>query len=170
MRRGIYRRLGRDIRLGRSSRFICGAALRIGADFLLSRAGLAVSPAGSQRVHVWRWELPVTLAYRFRMRARPFARAGIALNRVFDISGANECARGPFGEQFYCVDGAPLAELRHRGTYGPVIGGGLRFRFKGIRLEPEVRVTRWIDRNFGVRDSALRSNLNQLDALMSVVF
>ena len=145
-----------------------GAA--IGADFLLSRAGLAGETARAHGVHVWRWELPVTLAYRFRMRARPFARAGIALNRMFGISGANECARGPFGEQFYCVDGAPLAELRHRGTYGPVIGGGLRFRFKGIRLEPEMRVTRWIDRNFGVRDSALRSNLNQLDALMSVVF
>lgn len=29
---------------------------------------------------------------------RPFVRAGIALNRVFHISSASECGRGPFAD------------------------------------------------------------------------
>ena len=142
----------------------------LGADFLLHHAGLAVSPAGSRRAGVWRWEMPMTFIYRFGAPARPFVRTGVSLNRVFDISGATECGRGPFGEQFYCLEGSSLAELRHRGTSGFVVGGGVRFKFKRLWLEPEVRLTRWVDRNFGVRDSAVRSNLNQIGLLAGVVF
>jgi hypothetical protein len=145
-----------------------GAAF--GADFLLQRTDLAVLLAGSQHVRVWRWETPLTLTYRFRPPRRPFLRIGVSLNRVFDISGATECARGPFGEQFYCIGGSPIAELRHRGTFGFVGGGGLRFPLKKVHLEPEVRLTHWIDRNIGVRGSAVRSNLNQVEFLMGAVF
>jgi hypothetical protein len=95
---------------------------------------------------------------------------GISFNRVFDVSGATKCARGPFGEQFYCLNGAQIAELRHRGTLGFVVGGGMRFKFRNLWLEPEVRLTHWIDRNFGVRDSAVRSNLNRMGLLMGVIF
>ncbi len=141
-----------------------------GADFLLHHAGLALSPQGSPRAGIWRWELPMTLIYRFRAPVQPFVRAGVSLNRVFDISGATECARGPSGERFYCLEGLPLAELRHRGTSGPVIGGGLRFKLKNLRLDPELRLTRWIDRNVGVRDSPVRSNLTQIGFLLGLVF
>ena len=92
------------------------------------------------------------------------------MNRVFDTGAAVVCGRGAFGEQFYCVNGSPLAELRHRGTFGPIIGGGLRFRFKRMRLETEVRLTRWVDRNFGVRDSAVQSNLTQFEILAGGMF
>ena len=141
-----------------------------GADFLLHHADLAIPPAGSRRAGVWRWEVPITFIYRFGAPTRPFVRTGVSLNRVFDIGGATECARGTFGEQFYCLEGSPLAELRHRGTSGFVVGGGLRFKFKKLQLEPEVRLTRWIDRNFGVRHSAVRSNLSQIGLLVGVVF
>ena len=144
-----------------------GAAL--GGDFLLDRSELA-SSAGSRRAEIWRWEAPATFVYRFRGPLRPIIRTGVSLNRVFHISGATECARGPFGEQFYCLEGSPLAELRHRGTFGFVLGGGFRRKFTKLWLEPEVRVTRWIDRNFGVRDSAVRSNLNQIGFLLGVIF
>jgi hypothetical protein len=143
-----------------------GAA--IGADFLLQSATLT---AAASSTTVKRWELPVTFVYRLRpLPARPFVRAGLSLNRIFDTGDAVECARGPFGEQFYCLNGSPLAELRHRSTYGPVIGGGLQFRFKRMRLEAEARLTRWIDRNFGVRDSAVQSNLTQIEILAGVTF
>jgi hypothetical protein len=132
-----------------------GAAL--GADFLLRHSVLALSPAVSQHAEVWLWEAPITLIYRFRVPARPFVRTGVSFNRVFDVSGATECGRGPFGEQFYCLGGSSSAELRHRGTSGFVVGGGFRFQFKRLCLEPEVRLTHWFDRNFGVRDSAVRS-------------
>lgn len=97
-------------------------------------------------------------------------RAGVSFTRVFDITGATECGRGPFGEQFYCLEGRILAELRHRGTSGFVVGGGLRFKFMKFWLEPEVRLTYWIDRNFGVRDSAVRSNLSQIGFLVGMIF
>jgi hypothetical protein len=141
-----------------------------GADFLLQRTDLTVSLAGSQRVRVWRWETPLTLTYRFRAPTRPFLRLGVSINHIFDISGATQCARGPFGEQFYCLGGSPIAELRHRGTFGFVGGGGLRVPLKKVHLDPEVRLTHWIDRNFGVRGSAVRSNLNQIEFLVGAVF
>ena len=141
-----------------------------GADFLLQRTDLAFLSAGSPRAKVWRWETPLTLIYRFRRPATPFLRIGVSLNRVFDISGATECARGPFGEQFYCLGGSPIAELRHRGTFGFVAGGGFRLPLKNLYLEPELRITHWVDRNFGVRDSVVRSNLNQIVFLVGVVF
>jgi hypothetical protein len=97
-------------------------------------------------------------------------RAGISLNRVFDTGPAVECARGRFGEQFYCLNGSPLAELRHRSTRGPLIGGGLQFQLKRIRLDAEARLTRWIDRNFGVRGAAVQSNLTQMELLAGIAF
>jgi hypothetical protein len=159
-------------------RFTIGPAVEVhlwrgagfGADLLLRRADLVIPPAGSRRATIWRWEVPITFIYRFRASPRPFVRTGVSLNRVIDINDATECARGPSGEQFYCLEGRSLAELRHRGTPGLVVGGGLRFKFKKLWLEPEARLTRWIDRNFGVRDSAVRSNLNQTELLVGVIF
>jgi hypothetical protein len=143
-----------------------GAA--IGADFLFQSAMLG---AGSSTTRVRRWELPITFVYRLRPSPpHPFVRAGVSLNRVFDTGAAVECARGPFGEQFYCVDSNPLAELRHRSIYGPLIGGGLQFQFKRMRFEAEARLTRWVDRNFGVRGSAVQSNLTQIEMLAGATF
>jgi hypothetical protein len=142
----------------------------LGADFLLRRAGLAISTAASGEAKVWRWEAPITAVYWFPSPMRPFVRTGVSFNRVFDIGGATECGRGPFGERFYCLEARLLAELRHRSTSGFVVGAGLRLKSKGLWLEPEVRLTHWIDRNFGVRDSTVRSNLNQTVFLMGVIF
>jgi hypothetical protein len=144
-----------------------GAAL--GADFLLQGAKVSTRLAGSRRAEVRRWEAPITLIYRFRARTQPFVRAGVSFNRVFEIAGATGCARGPFGEEFFCLEGNTIAELRHRGTSGVVAGGGLRFKLRRLWLEPEVRVTRWVERNFGVQDSPVRSNLNQFGLLLGVI-
>jgi hypothetical protein len=160
-----------------ASRFTIGPCIEIhlwrdaalGVDFLLRRTDLAIS-AAARRAEIWEWEVPGTIIYRFRPPARPFVRTGISFNRVFDISGATECALGPFGERFYCLDGSLFAELRHRGTSGFVLGGGLRLRMNKLWLEPEVRLTHWMDRNFGVRDSAVRSDLNQIGFLVGVIF
>jgi hypothetical protein len=51
------------------------------------------------------------------------------------------------------IGGVNVAELRHRHTRGVVIGAGLERRFGAFRLTPEVRFTRWADRNFGVHDA-----------------
>ena len=144
--------------------------LNLAADFLLRRTGFAIPAVGSGWGHAWRWEAPVTVIYRFRAPAHPFVRTGVSFNRVFDVSGAAPCGRGPFGEQFYCLDGSQVAELRHRGTFGFVSGGGLRLKFPKLSLDPELRLTHWTDRNFGVRNSAVRSNLNEIGFLVGVTF
>jgi hypothetical protein len=113
--------------------------------------------------------VPIIAVYRFAFPIRHFVRTGVSFNRVFD-AGATECARGPFGERFYCLDSQFLAELRHRGISGFIVGGALRLKFGDFWLEPELRLTHWVDRNFGVGDSAVRSNLNQIEPLMGVIF
>jgi hypothetical protein len=50
------------------------------------------------------------------------------------------------------------------------MGLGGRFPFKKVRLDAEIRLTRWIDRNFGVRDSRVRSNLTQIEVLGGATF
>jgi hypothetical protein len=141
----------------------------IGADPLLRHAGIA-GVATSPSAGIWRWETPVSFLYRFHARARPFARGGMTFNRVFDIGDSGACARGPFGEQFYCVDARQVAELRHRGAWGFVAGSGVGFTWKKLRMEPELRLTHWSDRNFGVSGSSLRSNLPQVDLLFGARF
>lgn len=168
---------GRATQQGSTSRLTIGPFVEmrlwrgasVGIDFLLRRASFELPPARPEIV-AWRAEAPVALVYRWRGRAKPFARAGIAFNRIFDVSGATECARGPFGEQFYCVDGKSVAELRHRGTSGFVAGGGIGWKWNHLRIEPEARVTHWFDRNFGVRDSDVRSNLNEAALLLGLTF
>jgi hypothetical protein len=141
-----------------------------GADFLLRRTGFASPASSSRRADAWLWEAPVALIYRFQAPPHPFVRTGISFNRVFHVGGATRCGRGPFGEQFYCLDGSQAAEIRHRGASGFVAGGGLRFKLPKLSLEPELRVTHWIDRNFGVHNSAVRSNLNEIELLIGVAF
>ena len=159
-----------------TERYVAGPAAEIGlpyglaagADFLLQAATIGITASPSPAT-VHRWELPVLLTYHVSgLPMRPFIRAGLSFNHVLDVGNATRCWRGPFGEQFYCLGAVQVAELRHRGTYGPVVAGGFQFRFKRIRIEPEVRFTRWIDRNFGVRYSAVRSNLSEIEILAGV--
>ena len=155
--------------IGPAVEFALPHSISAAGDFLVRHYRLTLSPSAS-RAGIWRWEAPVTLAYRFHAPARPFLRAGFSFNGVFRVTGAMACAPGPFGEQFYCVERRPLLEMRHRRTSGLVFAGGLRFKLKKLWLEPELRLTHWFDRNFGVRDSPVRSSLNQADLLFGIVF
>jgi len=153
--------VGPAIQVGLTRRF----ALDVG--FLYKRLDLGLRTEGT-RAAVHRWELPLLARYEFSgRRLRPFVHAGVSFNRVFEISGAHVCARNG-NEEVYCIGGETLANLRHRGTKGAVAGGGLESRFGATRLSAELRLTHWADRNFGVRDSSLRSNLTQLEILVGV--
>ncbi|MCE5311063.1 MAG: PorT family protein [Acidobacteriales bacterium] len=102
-----------------------------------------------------RWELPVLAKYRFTAgRCNPFMTLGGSWNRV---TGSHSMGKDSIG-------------LRHRSVLGLAIGFGVERRFGPIRVMPEVRFTHWTDRNFGVRDAALRSNLNQTEFLAGFTF
>jgi hypothetical protein len=154
--------------IGHLIEFNLGHGAGLGAEFLVRRTGLSIPRVQAGRAFVWQFEVPGTIVYRFRP-AGPFVRAGVSVNRVF-IAGAAECGRGPSGEVFYCLNDVPLAELRHRTTLGFVAGAGVRFKVRTLSIEPEVRLTRWVDRNLGVRESGARSNLTQAAFLVGVFF
>jgi hypothetical protein len=123
----------------------------------------------SLRITAHRLEMPLLLQYDLNTNSiRPFVQAGIAFNRVIAVGGGNQCLSA--GDGFYCIGGRTAAQIRHRQTPGPVVGAGINFNLGVVRLAPELRITRWIDRNIGTRDSPLRSNLTQIEMLVRVGF
>ncbi len=149
-----------------------GLPHRFGADAELlyrrSQFGVAQNPA---RATAHRLELPLMLRYTIpALRGRPFVHAGMSFNRVVAVSGASLCARTALGEEVYCVGNTEAAVLRHRHTHGPLLGFGFEFGLWRFKLSPEVRITRWIDRNFGTQTSPLRSNLTEIDLLCGISF
>jgi hypothetical protein len=68
------------------------------------------------------------------------------------------------------IDGVNVAELRHRHTRGLVLGAGADRRIGIVRIAPEIRFTHWADRNLGVHDAPLRSNLTQAEILVGFTF
>jgi hypothetical protein len=142
----------------------------VDVEFIYKRFDFG-SVSDSARAAVHRVELPLMLRYSFPgLPLRPFAHMGMNFNRVIAVGGANVCAQGGFGEEIYCLGERTEAVLRHRRTHGPVVGAGVEFRWGGMRLAPELRITRWVDRNFGTRDTALRSNLTGVDLLLAARF
>ncbi len=161
-----------------TGRFTVGPAIRIrlprrfaiDAELLYQRLefGFASDPSLAT---VHRLEFPLMLQYGLpRLPARPFLHAGMSFNHVVAVSGASVCSQGPFGEEVYCIGDSRAAELRHRHTHGPLLGIGFEYRWRRVALSPELRVTRWIDRNFGTRDSPLRSSLTAVDLLCGIRF
>jgi hypothetical protein len=132
--------------------------LAFAADLLYKRLEYRHAATGSftqtnVAVKIDRWEVPVLLKYAFADQLfRPFVELGGSFNRVLHIEGVN------------------VAELRHRHTRGLVLGAGAAKRIGLVRIAPEIRFTRWADRNFGVRDAPLRSNLTQAEILVGFTF
>jgi len=123
------------------------------------------------RIAVHRLELPLSLRYDFRgFSVHPFVRAGVSFNWALPSDGANLCPGTAPDDGFYCIGGKTAAQLRHPHTYGPLLGGGVDFKLKGLHVAPELRVTRWVDRNFGTQDSPLQSNLTQVELLLCLKF
>ena len=53
---------------------------------------------------------------------------------------------------------------------GLVLGGGLQFKIRALRLQPELRYTRWANETFRSSDGNLRSTRNSLDFLVGFTF
>ncbi len=168
----------RDGTVSKTGRYTFGPDLRIGRwyglaldiDLLYKRAefGFRSDPA---RAAVRRLELPVRLMYSVPgLRPRLWIQVGMSFNHVLGITGDEACGQQGLGEHFFCLAGETAVEMRHRNTHGPVLGAGLEFRKKRFQVDTEIRVTRWVDRNFGTRDSPLQSNLTQVEVLVGIRF
>jgi len=141
-----------------TSRYTFGPALRIGLPHRLGfDAGVLYKRleygAGAASGSAGRWEVPLLIEYSLRQPVvRPFFGVGVSFNRV---TGATT---------------AGLIELRHRSAKGVVAAAGLETRRGPLRIAPEIRVTRWGDRNFGVGDAPLHSQLTQTELLIGFRF
>ncbi len=161
-----------------TGRYTFGPSARVGlphgfaldAELLYQRLefGLTTDPTRGA-VHLL--DLPLMLRYRIPgLPVHPFLHAGMSFNRVVAVNGATACAHTALGEQVYCIGNADAALLRHRHTHGPLLGVGFDFHRGRFQLAPELRITRWVDRNFGTQDSPLRSNLTEIDLLCGFRF
>ncbi|MFZ0429087.1 MAG: hypothetical protein WAO20_13290 [Acidobacteriota bacterium] len=168
----------REGTVSKTGRYTFGPDLRIGLlhDFAVdinllyktAEFGFQSDPA---RAAIRRLEFPVQLRYRLPGPGlRPWIEVGMSFNRVMSVAGSDPCGPPGLDERFYCLSGVPAIEMRHRSTHGPVLGAGVEFRKNRLQLDTEIRVTRWVDRNFGTRESPLQSNLTQIEVLVAVRF
>jgi hypothetical protein len=62
-------------------------------------------------------------------------------------------------------------ELVNDGSKGFVFGGGVEFSLLALRVQPEIRWTRWGSENFrSPVESIFKSNLNQAEFLVGFTF
>jgi hypothetical protein len=94
------------------------------------------------------WEIPILLKRTFGARAlRPFAAAGPSLRRVKDLDV--DLIRvpappfpGPGTRQHY------QASTDEPVRWGITAGGGVSWRLRALRIEPELRYTHWTARHW----------------------
>ena len=100
------------------------------------------------------WEFPILAKYRFSVAPllHPYVVAGPSFNHVSDP--------GLF------------LDRPHASTGGIALGAGLELRALLIRLAPEIRYTRWKDKNIDLiqSNSSLSSNQNQVEFLVGISF
>jgi Outer membrane protein beta-barrel domain len=100
------------------------------------------------------WEFPILAKYRFSGAplVHPYVVAGPTFNHVSDP--------GMFLDR-------PRAS-----TAGVSFGAGIEVRALLIRLSPELRYTRWKDKNISLApsNSGLSSNQNQIEFLVGITF
>jgi hypothetical protein len=168
-----------DGRLAATGRYSFGPSLHIAlphgfgldVDLLYKRLEFG-SASNPSRITAHRLELVPLLEYAFMQSPiRPFVRAGVSFNRIIVGSGSDVCTDSlQENNGYYCIGDEVVAQLRHSHTHGFVLGSGVDFQLKALHLEPELRITRWVDRNFGTQDSSLRSNLTQIELLLGFLF
>ncbi len=109
------------------------------------------------------WEFPLLVKYRFPTPvARPFVDAGVAWDT---LSGVRHTISS--------VSPVPISDANpvevEKASRGFVVGAGVDIKI-GIRLQPEIRYTRWGAKHFFDPNSLLKSNQNQAEFLLGITF
>ncbi|MGI8742626.1 MAG: hypothetical protein ACR2NN_08655 [Bryobacteraceae bacterium] len=137
-----------------TSRFIFGPTVELHLPFHLGLEADALYRRYNIGGTVNHWEFPILAKYRFSVAPvlHPFVDAGPSFNHVSDP--------GHFLDR-------PRA-----GTAGFTIGGGIEIKALIIRIAPEIRYTRWTNKNIDLAPSngSLSSNQNQAEFLVGITF
>jgi hypothetical protein len=115
------------------------------------------------------WDVPVVARLydgsRHEMRPRAFLAVGAAIRRTSNIRSFREYL---YPDNTTEVDETPITPA-NTAIVGAVIGGGFQFRSSaGLKVTPEVRLTRWLGNTFD--SSPTQSNRNQLEFLIGFTF
>ncbi len=167
-----------------SKRYIVGPTLELGlplglsveVDALYQRQGYQSgfsSFAGSSTdwVRANAWEVPVLAKYRLPVPFfKPYVEAGIAprLMSGASISSIYSSVDIPTGAVTY---GQSHGAANWPNSVGTVLGAGVQFGFRSLRLAPEVRYTRWNStpiNESGPYGYSFHSAQNQVDLLLGI--
>jgi hypothetical protein len=121
-----------------------------------------------------RWEFPLLLKYKPPLPRHIFyVSVGPTVNYVTDSESTltTTAVSNYSGDKYTFKSKASALELKRISTGGVVAGGGCNFHIGPLHLSPELRYTRWLNRNFAAGLLApLQSNQNQLDVLLGLTF
>jgi hypothetical protein len=138
-------------------------------DALFTRLTLSAAStgatAGSIRAQANSWEFPVMLRWTAGDQGvAPFVGAGVSVRHLGDFADVGRFIVGN-------NNNAGNSVFPDQNTVGFVIGGGLRFKAGALRIEPEIRYTRWNQRDAA---QAFRNffevNRNQAQILLGLTF
>lgn len=132
-----------------SKRYIVGPMIELGlslgfaveADALYSRQGYSFSFNSTLRESANQWVLPVLLKYRLPVPIiKPYAEAGWAARWGSGtlVSSGEYLVNGTTTVSYSTRQNADL-----KGSVGFVVGGGVQFGIRRLRVSPEVRYLRW---------------------------
>jgi serine/threonine protein kinase len=134
------------------------------------------SSLGFRQNAIDRWEFPLLLKYRLPMWHRGlYLAAGPSLNYISRSESIDTVEVHSLSVDYRIreTSSANPIELKRASTGGIVVGGGWEFRLGILRISPELRYTRWVNRNFMEQvgmQAKLRSGQNQIEFLMGVMF
>lgn len=161
-------------------------SLAIEADVLYHRMGYTLSTESFGLTYITRmrtnaWDIAALLKhYASQSGVRPYVAGGLALRTFSGIAGT----RQTFGHLPYTgavVDTTSPMEAKYlleKDSVGPTAGAGLQFKAGRLRIGPEVRYTRWLNRSVDLQGSQynsggfrpLFSSQNQIDFLLGLTF
>lgn len=157
----LYRRSGYDVSVVTKEQDVTDSAGKVTTGATLSQ--------DYERTRADYWDIPVLARYYTKYSdqggARPYFTGGAAYRTVSAIKTFRE----HIDEDKLKDTSTRPAEPANKGILGAVVGGGFQFRDEvGLKIEFEVRYTRWFRRTFDASPTV--SNLNQAEGLVAFTF
>ena len=167
-----------------SKRYIVGPMVELGlplglsleVDALYQRQGYlsgfsSFEGSSTDRVRANAWEVPILLKYKLPVPLlKPFVEAGVA-PRLMNGASVNSIYSNVDILTGVVTNGQSHGAANWPNSVGTVLGAGVQFGFRSLRLAPEVRSTRWNSTPInasGPYGYEFHSAQNQVDVLLGV--
>lgn len=139
------------------------AGFSLVGDALFTRLSFDVNRSSTLGIDAsaYSWEFPVMVKWTLPSKIGPFVGAGVSVRHLSDFSDVGGFITGN--------NGTPL--FPDQNTVGFVIGGGVNFKAGPVHIEPEIRWTRYNQRDVGSAfQNFFNVNRNQAQILLGITF